>query len=649
MASIKPSEISFVLEEVIPLTNKIDTKFDFPTVIKSILNRIKEKTYARELTLSEVLADGSVRALYQSDDFAVSGDHKRPLLSFPIFVGDRHISFILDVYRVENNILPEPDLEKINNFVELIISKAIEKYNLQKDPLTRVFNRRYLDEHLADEQLRAQKEQKPLGFVMVDIDHFKQFNDSYGHDVGDVVLRTVAATLDDVCRQESTRKGRTDPADFFWVARYGGEEFSLVTPLSSVAETVALAEQVRKAIETLKLTSPEGVDLRLTASFGVSGYPEHGTDINPDDLMKFADVALYQAKQAGRNRTQVFDQSCLQVMSKTGTITTRCATKGEIVPAQYTLDTVLKQELFVTFAKQAGNFSPTFICTDYGRELIYFISPPTSRIYGLKDDGHTSVEFGEHGDGKNQLSQPGGIFIDNNGNIWIADMGNHAIKQFNSRGQLLRVLGKIDATGLTVPALAHEKGGFDRPRAVVMDSQEQIIVAEPYQHRVQRFLPTGEFHSQIRVFGNPDDSNYPAPEPIALVVDKADRLYALDSKYQTIWVYDRNDGYVTRFGRYGHRPDDFDTAVGMVIIPPNRFARKLAELRVIPEHLAEEELLLTVEGGSIDRLKVISLQGEVVAHSQLDFRPGGITADWDGRIYLINLADRTIVRFEVAL
>ena len=159
-----------------------------------------------------------------------------------------------------------------------------------RDPLTGLFNRRYLEETLERELARAARNDAPLGVVMIDIDHFKTFNDTFGHRAGDTVLREVAALL-----QRSVRSSDI-------CCRYGGEELTLVLLDASLENTCKRAEVIRKALEALTLTH-EGKALgKLTASFGVVSAPQHGRHIG--ELLETADAALYRAKHRGRNRVE---------------------------------------------------------------------------------------------------------------------------------------------------------------------------------------------------------------------------------------------------------------------------------------------------------------------------------------------------------
>jgi diguanylate cyclase (GGDEF)-like protein len=162
------------------------------------------------------------------------------------------------------------------------------------DALTQVGNREAFDEQLATEISRASRSKKPLALIILDVDHFKGFNDTYGHQAGDLVLRTVAQHIKSCVRK----------MDF--VARYGGEEFGVVAPEAGSAGAKVLAERIRTAVERARAEF-EGQALQVTASLGVAVWDPtdwSGTPIRAADLIKRSDACLYQAKKAGRNRVE---------------------------------------------------------------------------------------------------------------------------------------------------------------------------------------------------------------------------------------------------------------------------------------------------------------------------------------------------------
>jgi hypothetical protein len=162
------------------------------------------------------------------------------------------------------------------------------------DPLTGLFNRRYLEEALDTEVRRAARYSLPLAVNMVDIDHFKIYNDTHGHTRGDEALRAVARRLREQIRN----------ADI--IARYGGEEFVIILPMTTKPHARLVAEKLRTAIAATVI-DPADPDARLTISVGVAAFPSDSSTVM--GLLQAADAALYAAKDAGRNRVEAFDEA----------------------------------------------------------------------------------------------------------------------------------------------------------------------------------------------------------------------------------------------------------------------------------------------------------------------------------------------------
>ena len=164
-----------------------------------------------------------------------------------------------------------------------------------KDPLTGLYNRRYLEEMLSREIRRAIRSEQHLGILMIDIDYFKKFNDTYGHEAGDAVLRETGSFLVRSIRAE----------DF--VCRYGGEEFVVVLPTADLGAAQARAERLRAKLHDLVVMHQGRSVGSITASFGVATLPEHG--MTDKDLLQSADAALYRAKREGRDRVALAQPS----------------------------------------------------------------------------------------------------------------------------------------------------------------------------------------------------------------------------------------------------------------------------------------------------------------------------------------------------
>jgi len=156
-----------------------------------------------------------------------------------------------------------------------------------RDPLTRLYSHRAFQERLAEEILRAGRSQTAVALVMGDIDHFKTYNDRYGHQSGDSLLRSVASVFADCSR----------PVDF--PARYGGEEFALILPSVSVPEARDIAEKIRRNVAAESFMFG-GTKTSVTISLGVAGFPADATTAS--QLVRAADERLYRAKEGGRDR-----------------------------------------------------------------------------------------------------------------------------------------------------------------------------------------------------------------------------------------------------------------------------------------------------------------------------------------------------------
>lgn len=164
------------------------------------------------------------------------------------------------------------------------------------DHLTGLYNRHYFWDVIAREFSIAQRYSNPLACIMTDIDHFRDFNNSYGHPVGDWVLQNTAGQMREMLRQGDI------------IARYGGEEFVIVLPMTSASGAVKLAERLRATIDAAIWRHPDFGELKVTLSCGVAALPMPNVR-DHQELLALADKALYQAKQEGRNQVRVFAPS----------------------------------------------------------------------------------------------------------------------------------------------------------------------------------------------------------------------------------------------------------------------------------------------------------------------------------------------------
>jgi len=157
-----------------------------------------------------------------------------------------------------------------------------------RDPLTGLYNRRYVEEMLDIELRRSRRTGHSIGFIMADLDHFKRFNDAYGHGAGDLMLKAVAELI-----KKSIRAGDI-------ACRYGGEEFLIILPAAGIQDTISRASQIQKDVRQISFTYEERQLGNMTISMGVAVYPEHGNEAA--ELIRVADQALYRAKNEGRDR-----------------------------------------------------------------------------------------------------------------------------------------------------------------------------------------------------------------------------------------------------------------------------------------------------------------------------------------------------------
>lgn len=191
-------------------------------------------------------------------------------------------AFLLSVKTIEDTNHTIIIFTKITNI-------ALEKKEFQHkafyDELTQIYNRAYFNEELKKQIDIYKREKTPLGYFMLDIDKFKDFNDTYGHQIGDEVLKELAKIINKHTRSRDT------------FARWGGEEFVKILPNSSLEESIKIANNLRKIIENHTFIN----HLKVTCSFGVSEFKDDDTQ---ESLMKRADDALYKAKENGRNRVE---------------------------------------------------------------------------------------------------------------------------------------------------------------------------------------------------------------------------------------------------------------------------------------------------------------------------------------------------------
>ncbi|MBI2308782.1 MAG: diguanylate cyclase [Rhodocyclales bacterium] len=235
---------------------------------------------------TEIAREGFLGLFDAPEEIAIwltAGDRSGPHMKIR---GGRHLRvFVNTIRHGDGDVLGS--VAQIRDMTEELQLEGELRRLSTTDGLTGLYNRRHLENTLRNELDRARRTRQPLAIVMFDVDHFKRFNDTYGHDQGDRVLQAVADTMRANLREPDVP------------CRYGGEEFLLILPATAQATAVDMAEQLRAAVEAMAVD-----DLRVTISLGVASTPEIDTTI-PDTLIAAADAALYRAKEGGRNRVSV--------------------------------------------------------------------------------------------------------------------------------------------------------------------------------------------------------------------------------------------------------------------------------------------------------------------------------------------------------
>lgn len=260
---------------------------------------LKAKFKVGEGVAGEVFAKGEPRLIIDVsiekgfERFAGGRGVVRSILCVPLQVRDTSIG-VMNIVNKTADVFDHEDLQMaltMANQAAVVIEKS-RLFNLATiDGLTGLIVRRHFQSRMEEEFRRAKRYEKPLSFIMTDIDHFKKFNDTWGHQTGDMVLREVAKIVQATIRD-------TDVA-----ARYGGEEFCVILPETDLEGGRLFAERLRQRVESAVFQGPKG-DLKVTISLGLSALPYNYAETTVE-MIKIADEALYEAKHAGRNQVGV--------------------------------------------------------------------------------------------------------------------------------------------------------------------------------------------------------------------------------------------------------------------------------------------------------------------------------------------------------
>ena len=211
-----------------------------------------------------------------------------PLIVQGKVIGLLHLQRLQEEITATEQMLAEALVERLELTLTNLSLWAVLWDQSVRDPLTQVFNRRYMKESLDRELYQARRNQSSVSVILLDLDHFKQLNDTAGHAAGDAVLAATGVCLEQSVRQDDI------------VCRYGGEEFMLILPDAPLEIAYQRAERIRESIHSLRISQGSTILGPITASLGVAAFPTHGD--TQAQLLHAVDMALYTAKMQGRNR-----------------------------------------------------------------------------------------------------------------------------------------------------------------------------------------------------------------------------------------------------------------------------------------------------------------------------------------------------------
>lgn len=267
-------------------------------VVDEVINlRMKPLESSTNELLSRVVNAGSLVRIVDAktrDDYTPLHPDTRSVMIAPMIVRRQTVGALV-AESTSKDVFSERD-EKMFSVVARSAAMAIDNSIVHRemeeltvtDDLTRAYNYRYFSSKLSEEQRRAARYHQPLSLIMLDIDHFKNFNDNFGHESGNLILKELAQIIR-ICVRDT---------DIF--ARYGGEEFAIILPQTTLGEAKTIANRIRESVEAARISIANGIPKQsVTVSVGLTSYPENGKSF--EEILHLADQALYRAKGSGRN------------------------------------------------------------------------------------------------------------------------------------------------------------------------------------------------------------------------------------------------------------------------------------------------------------------------------------------------------------
>lgn len=261
--------------------------------LSSLSNELKDFLLKmnQESASSQHLLQDAIHAAIEPDGTVLN----LHVVTIRLAQGNQHMGSLHLITEKERFALTASEEEFLGS-VASQMSVALDNRSLQYanrvDPLTRLYNRGYMNDRLREEMLRSSRTNRPFTLMLLDIDHFKNVNDTHGHQAGDEILVGLSALLKRSCRASDA------------ICRYGGEEIALILVDTPLPGAKTFAENIRKMIESENFSIPDGKTMRITASMGLAEFPSQAASMQ--ELIKNADDALYRAKREGRNVWRVF-------------------------------------------------------------------------------------------------------------------------------------------------------------------------------------------------------------------------------------------------------------------------------------------------------------------------------------------------------
>ena len=623
--------------EIPEIQKMINYDFDFDGVVNAVFSLLEKKTTFRGCRLSVVGRDLKKRPLLDSAAMPRKGkSSKCPMLSYPLPLTNDEIRYTLDVYAFETPSLNRAESDLVSKSLELLY-QAVNKDYHERDHLTGLYNRHGFMPRMGRELEAASREKTPLAVFMLDLDHFKKVNDTYGHPVGDLVLFEFASVIADTAAGKGI------------VGRYGGEEFVVVLPGYDLETAPAMAEEIRAKTENIKIwvDKSAGKFVSPTCSVGVSLFPGHGGDV--ETLIDFADLALYEAKNGGRNRVEVYPLGAPDVRLKKlkETVDT-----GTLEPLR---DLEGKCKIISLRARNIASGLPLAVGLAGPRLFILDGQAKMVRVYDGKVKKFVA-ELGGPGEAPDQLEGPVDLAVSADGRVFVVDSPAHAVKVFDAAGKSLGFIGGRDADG--APMFGYVKGAFNEPVAASLDGEGRILVAERMNRRVQRFTAAGEFDGlEIPLDATGGAPTY-EPDPRDVAADATGNIYILDAGNSVVHKFDAAGTYVRSLGGPGPAGDAgrFKGVIALAVDREGNLASRLREVGVgVPA--GAPGVVATAEAGDVNRLQFFDVDGTYLG--MVDFarlteklkqavRPGRLTVTAQGNIYLVDQDNGDVLQLSFA-